>query len=97
MAVHVTIDSVQPVDRGNHTVWPLLNAKHGLTAGATAMAANYTDTDFVITGTHDDQEIFYVLAGTGAARGRSGLSPCRAVPLFAARAAARARTDRGAS
>ena len=28
------IDSVEPVDRGNHTVWPLLNAKHGLTAGA---------------------------------------------------------------
>ena len=67
MAVHVQIDSVEPVDRGNHTVWPLLSAKHGLTAGATAMAANYTDTEFVITGTHDDQEIFYVLEGTGTA------------------------------
>ena len=65
---HVTVSSVNPIDRGNHLVYPLLNASHGLTAGANAMVALYTSREFVITGTHDDQEIFYVIEGRGHAK-----------------------------
>jgi mannose-6-phosphate isomerase-like protein (cupin superfamily) len=61
------MNEVEQIDRGNHLVYPLLNQAHGLTGGATAMAADYTDTEFVITGTHDDQEIFYVIDGSGEA------------------------------
>ena len=57
-----------PVRYAEYDYIPLLGAEHGCTAGCRTGLLMYTQEEFRQGGVHDDQEGFYVLEGTGAAR-----------------------------
>ena len=61
------LDEVEAQPRTGHFVYPLLGRSHGTTNGFNSMVGVYTSTDYVITGTHTDQEMFFVVEGTGTA------------------------------
>lgn len=65
-AVHA--NDVKPIMKEGHHVQFLLNHKNGCVAGCNAAIGYYTSEDFVITGAHEDQEVFFVLEGTGQAK-----------------------------
>lgn len=63
----VFLDQTKAMPRKGHVVHSLLTPRNGVTNGFVSMVGIYTDTEFVITGTHTDQEMFFVLEGTGTA------------------------------
>lgn len=63
------IKDVEPVQLPWHYVYHLIKAEDGFTGGSPVCVGCYTrDDDFLITGAHKNQEVFYVLEGTGAAK-----------------------------
>lgn len=63
----VHLDQVKPMLRPGHEVFSLLGRSHGTTGGFNSLVGVYQSLDFVITGTHTDQEMFFVIEGTGTA------------------------------
>jgi mannose-6-phosphate isomerase-like protein (cupin superfamily) len=52
-------------NRDGHHIHFLLSDYHGTTNGFNSIYGSYTSKEFVITGTHEDQEMFFVIKGTG--------------------------------
>lgn len=67
MKNYVNLDEITSIEKKGHFVYPLLNDENGCVAGCNVCIGCYTDEEYVITGAHEDQEIFYVLEGTGTA------------------------------
>jgi mannose-6-phosphate isomerase-like protein (cupin superfamily) len=59
------LDENNPKQREGHYVQYLINEWHGSTNGFNSIFAVYTSKDFVITGMHEDQEMFFVVEGMG--------------------------------
>lgn len=59
---------VTPIQSEGHQVYKLLGAAQGCVAGCRTGVSVYTTTDYPAPGTHEHQEGFYVLAGTGWAK-----------------------------
>lgn len=62
------LDENPPRQREGHTVSFLLNEWWGTTNGFNSIVVNYTAKEFIITGTHSNQEMFYLIEGYGWAR-----------------------------
>jgi len=70
------IKDVEPVQLPWHYVYHLIKAEDGFTGGSPVCVGCYTrDDDFLITGAHKDQEVFYVLEGTGSAKVGDSIIP----------------------
>lgn len=59
------LDENPPKNRKGHKVHTLLNSWRGTTNGFNSILGIYTANEFVITGTHTHQEMFYVIDGIG--------------------------------
>ncbi len=59
------IDENQPKYKEGHHIHNLLNQWWGTTNGFNSLVGVYTSKDFVITATHTDQQMFYVIEGKG--------------------------------
>jgi len=58
---------VTPIQSEGHQVYKLLGQAHGCVAGCRTGVSVYTVTEYPAAGTHEHQEGFYVLAGSGLA------------------------------
>jgi oxalate decarboxylase/phosphoglucose isomerase-like protein (cupin superfamily) len=64
----VFIGDVEPIQLKDHYVYHLLEAENGCLAGCSVCIGCYTGEQYPKSnGVHDDQEIFYVMEGTGSA------------------------------
>ncbi len=64
-----TLKNVEEVKAGNgHSSFPMLSEKNGCTNGCCAGISRYASTEYTPVATHDDQEGFIVLSGTGWAK-----------------------------
>ena len=67
MSLYVKESDMAPVLFDHYRFIPLLDQKNGCQAGCHCGILEYTQTEFLQGGVHEDQEVFFVLSGQGTA------------------------------
>jgi mannose-6-phosphate isomerase-like protein (cupin superfamily) len=76
------IKDIEPIQLPGHFVYHLLDEKDGYACGSVCVGCYTKDEDFLITGAHEDQEVFYVLEGTGFAKVGDSIIPLKPGTCF---------------